>query len=556
MKTLKDYLIEGAREDLIPLMAEWDVVWRSQGIYALGLAEVMSQHPELSYEEVLARAGYRWLTMKYPPVSPQVQESSQAVSKILQAYHLPKWAIIAWCLLVLLILGVIAARSEPKPHFAFTVPNGLLFAIDRVGPSILVQDEGTQIAYWAAGVAQFNFTGGGITCTYASGKVTCNVPTGGGGASWDAITNPLANQSIAMGAFTTTHTFGAATGAGINLWNITDTLNNTGTGVLFRVFTASGSAAIPFQADANGNGIRLSTAGLLGPLGTGGINSTQINGVSVTGTPVNGQVPIASSGTAAAWGDPIVSGPTAVGSAPTTNPVYVAGLDGTNIRFFKFFDIDSGAGTDYNLGISLRKAASGGSVEMGTAADPIRTDPTGTTTQPVNVAQINGVAPSMGNGISGTGVQRVTIASDSTGQVNATEGGATGSAVPARAGYSGAVSSGNLAGIIACDSSVVINVSTAVTTQLVALTSGQTIYVCSFSFMSAGTTNVTFEYGTGTLCATGLTTLTGAYNLTAQTGVSQGSGLGTVFRTAAGNALCIVNSAAVQVSGVVSYTKF
>lgn len=37
--------------------------------------------------------------------------------------------------------------------------------------------------------------------------------------------------------------------------------------------------------------------------------------------------------------------------------------------------------------------------------------------QSMNEAQINGVAPSMGNGVSGTGVQRVTIASDSTGQV-------------------------------------------------------------------------------------------------------------------------------------------
>jgi len=34
-----------------------------------------------------------------------------------------------------------------------------------------------------------------------------------------------------------------------------------------------------------------------------------------------------------------------------------------------------------------------------------------------NVAQINGVAPLMGNGVSGTGAQRVTIASDSTGQI-------------------------------------------------------------------------------------------------------------------------------------------
>lgn len=42
-----------------------------------------------------------------------------------------------------------------------------------------------------------------------------------------------------------------------------------------------------------------------------------------------------------------------------------------------------------------------------------------------NTAQINGVAPSMGNGASGTGVQRVTIASDSTGQVALAAGAAT-----------------------------------------------------------------------------------------------------------------------------------
>ena len=34
-----------------------------------------------------------------------------------------------------------------------------------------------------------------------------------------------------------------------------------------------------------------------------------------------------------------------------------------------------------------------------------------------NIAQMNGVAVTMGNGISGTGVQRVTIASDSTGNI-------------------------------------------------------------------------------------------------------------------------------------------
>jgi len=40
-----------------------------------------------------------------------------------------------------------------------------------------------------------------------------------------------------------------------------------------------------------------------------------------------------------------------------------------------------------------------------------------TANQSVNVAQINGVTTTMGNGVSGTGVQRVTIASDSTGNI-------------------------------------------------------------------------------------------------------------------------------------------
>ena len=37
--------------------------------------------------------------------------------------------------------------------------------------------------------------------------------------------------------------------------------------------------------------------------------------------------------------------------------------------------------------------------------------------EPINVAQMNGVAVTMGNGASGTGVQRVTLASDSTGNI-------------------------------------------------------------------------------------------------------------------------------------------
>lgn len=57
--------------------------------------------------------------------------------------------------------------------------------------------------------------------------------------------------------------------------------------------------------------------------------------------------------------------------------------DGTNMEAARVYDTDSGAGSEFTLGVSLRKTESGGSVELGTLADPVRVDPTGTTTQPV-----------------------------------------------------------------------------------------------------------------------------------------------------------------------------
>jgi hypothetical protein len=67
-----------------------------------------------------------------------------------------------------------------------------------------------------------------------------------------------------------------------------------------------------------------------------------------------------------------------------------------------------------------------------------------TANQSVNVAQINGVTTTMGNGISGTGVQRVTIASDSTGQVTLASG-ATVAVTQATASNLNAQTVGNIA---------------------------------------------------------------------------------------------------------------
>lgn len=109
---------------------------------------------------------------------------------------------------------------------------------------------------------------------------------------------------------------------------------------------------------------------------------------------------------------------------------------------------------------------------------------------------------------------------------------------------------------IQASSSVLINVSTATTTQLVPISGTATIYVTAFDLVGGGAGNATLVYGTGSNCGTGTTSLTGPYALVAQTVITKGSGLGPIFVVPAGNALCLTTSAAVQMSGSVSYSQF
>jgi len=97
-------------------------------------------------------------------------------------------------------------------------------------------------------------------------------PTAAGAVAWSSILAPTVNLALNHGAFTTTFTWGAATGAGVDLFNFTDTTNNTGTGHIFNVNLAPGSAAKPAQFAVNGNGVDVSNAGLLAKVGTGGLD--------------------------------------------------------------------------------------------------------------------------------------------------------------------------------------------------------------------------------------------------------------------------------------------
>jgi len=113
-----------------------------------------------------------------------------------------------------------------------------------------------------------------------------------------------------------------------------------------------------------------------------------------------------------------------------------------------------------------------------------------------------------------------------------------------------------------------ISVSTGVTTQLVALSGVQAIYVCGFTLTvapSATTADTAqFEYGTGTNCGTGTQVLTGSFGAGVTVAsssaptqvVDYGKGTETIFVAPSGNALCIVTAGnTVNVQGVVTYVQ-
>ena len=118
-----------------------------------------------------------------------------------------------------------------------------------------------------------------------------------------------------------------------------------------------------------------------------------IVGAGVAGTPTGGVVSV--QGVAGGTAVPISGSVTATnpsvgtnGAAAPGSSTQIGGSDGTNLQSTRAFDLDTGAGTEYDIGISLRLPASGGSVAGGTATNPLRTDPTGTTTQPISAASL------------------------------------------------------------------------------------------------------------------------------------------------------------------------
>lgn len=114
---------------------------------------------------------------------------------------------------------------------------------------------------------------------------------------------------------------------------------------------------------------------------------------------------------------------------------------------------------------------------------------------------------------------------------------------------------------IICDNFKPINTTASV--QIIAAgNANMFVYLCSYNLVPAAADNVAIVEGTGATCGTntvgmvgGATAATGV-NLVASENVALGSGVGAISRTAvAGDNVCLLVSAATQLSGVVGWTQ-
>lgn len=260
------------------------------------------------------------------------------------------------------------------------------------------------------------------------------------------------------------------------------------------------------------------------------------------------------------------------------------------------------AGAQLSMAGSVRRDTAASSA--GTTGDnaTINTDANGKLWTNADNTAINGVAISVGNGASGTGVQRVTLANDSTGNLatigtSVTPGtsaahlgkaedaahasGDTGVAVLTKRTDAAATSAGTDAdyatlntdanGLLWTRTSdpctalaktfIPINISTATTTELTPSLAGASTnyYVCSLNLVTAGANNVALTDDDTDNCASvtsglaGGTTAASGWNFAANGGMTFGNGQSSVFKTNGANrVLCLVTSAAVQLSGTIT----
>jgi hypothetical protein len=357
---------------------------------------------------------------------------------------------------------------------------------------------------------------------YASGSIASGAYASGAFASGAFAAGSLANgANVVEGTITSAHTCSVAGNTIIGcLGQLDDDIKgpipqvtgplNAATAASTSALTVGGQylSAQPTMTNTQQAALLFSSRGeLLVAAGVSGL------AVTLTSTTITGTVAATQSGT---WTAGLTQGGSALSA---TNGIFSNLLQGNAV-------LSATNGLFANLMVGNAAVATGTGAQGATV--PRVTVATDTATLAgsapsvvvqTNNAQTAGTATATGQGQTGTGVGRQTLSQDSL--------------------------------------SAPISISTATTTQIVALSGSTSIYVTSEDFMAAGVDTFQWIYGTGTACATGQGTLSGAYSLsTSNPGLTKGGGVGTILKVPSGNALCAITTAAVAVAGSISYMQF
>lgn len=211
------------------------------------------------------------------------------------------------------------------------------------------------------------------------------------------------------------------------------------------------------------------------------------------------------------------------------------------------------------------------------AQDGIIRDGAGDTTQAnvnngnvtTDILRMNGVAVLMGNGASGTGAQRVTVADDSTGEIRVADD--AGNQIPSSTAAMALNSRGLNVRRVSPDpcgnekaTPFNVNLASATTTLVATGVGSEHVYICAVNIMVGGAQGLAFIAGTGATCGTSTAGMNGG--TTGATGWQMAANGGIVLPAAGfshmsteisggatGDSVCIVTSTAAQTSGTISY---
>lgn len=182
----------------------------------------------------------------------------------------------------------------------------------------------------------------------------------------------------------------------------------------------------------------------------------------------------------------------------------------------------------------------------------------------VNQTQWNGTTVDTNSGTKSAGTLRVVIATDQPALTNKLLVTPDSVALPANQSVNVNQIGGTAVVLDPCQAVAKTStaISQATSTQIISGTSSKKTYICSILLLAGAAENVSITAGTGSVCATGASAIIGSTTvanglvLAANGGLTMGNGLGTVASgTVNADNICILQSGAVRVSGVITWVQ-